>query len=140
MGYPFAPLLRLLLLTGQRRSEVADMQWSELDLDEGIWIIPAARSKNDKEHLVPLSSQAVAVINTLPRFDGPYVFSTTEGRRPVSACRLTSSGLSCLFIPGVTMGAWALLLGARRRGSRALALFRSHLALEPLGVSPPLFV
>ncbi len=84
LGYPFGPMLRLLLLTGQRRSEVADMQWSELDLGEAAWTIPGARSKNEKEHVVPLSMAAMEVINTLPRFEGPFVFSTTDGKRPVS--------------------------------------------------------
>ncbi len=60
------------------------MQWDEIDLDEGNWTVPAARSKNEKEHIVPLSAEANAVIEALPRFEGPHVFSTTDGRRPVS--------------------------------------------------------
>ena len=77
-------MLKLLLLTGQRRSEVAEMQWSELDLEQSLWIIPAERTKNQEEHVVPLSPEVMVVIEALPRFEGPYVFSTTDGRRPVS--------------------------------------------------------
>jgi integrase len=84
LGYPFGPMLKLLLLTGQRRSEVANMQWSELDLDEGVWTIPGERSKNERPHAVPLSAAALEIINALPRFQGPFVFSTTDGKRPVS--------------------------------------------------------
>jgi integrase len=84
LGYPFGQMLKLLLLTGQRRSEVAEMQWSELDLDQSIWIIPGERTKNEEEHVVPLSAEVMAVIEALPRFEGPYVFSTTVGHRPVS--------------------------------------------------------
>jgi integrase len=83
-GYPFGPLLQLLLLIGQRRNEVAGLQWGEMDLEKKEWVIPAARSKNAKAHLVPLSDPAIAVIEKLPRFNGLYIFSTTDGRRPVS--------------------------------------------------------
>ncbi len=83
-GYPFGPLVQLLLLTGQRRNEVAQMQWKELDLDAREWVIPAARTKNRKPHLVPLSDPAQDIIDSLSRFAGPYVFSSTSGQRPVS--------------------------------------------------------
>ncbi len=84
LGYPFGPLLRLLLLTGQRRAEVAAMQRDELDLEKATWVIPGARSKNNLAHVVPLSGAAVSIIKSLPRFGGPFVFTTTNGERPVS--------------------------------------------------------
>ena len=85
MAYPFGPLQQLLLLLGQRRSEVAEMRWSEINPDKREWTIPAERSKNDCEHIVPLPNAAVAILDTLPRFtEGDFVFSTTSGRRPVS--------------------------------------------------------
>jgi len=45
LDYPFAPLFRLLIVTGQRRDEVAGLPWSELDRDDATWVLPAARSK-----------------------------------------------------------------------------------------------
>jgi integrase len=85
MAYPFGPLQQLLLLLGQRRSEVAEMQWSEVDANKRTWTIPAARSKNDSEHIVPLPDAAVNILNSLPRFsEGDFVFTTTAGARPVS--------------------------------------------------------
>ena len=53
-----------LLLTGQRRREVAGMRWSEVGMsNEGaIWTIPAARAKNKREHIVPLSPQSLAIV------------------------------------------------------------------------------
>ena len=45
MGYPAGPLYRLLILTGLRLNEVADAKWSEFDLRNGVWIVPAARMK-----------------------------------------------------------------------------------------------
>lgn len=75
LGYPFGPIYRLLLLTGQRLREVAEMSWREVDGD--IWTLPDARSKNADEHTVPLSAEALAVLETLPRISGRYVFTTT---------------------------------------------------------------
>ncbi len=83
--YPCGPLAKLLALTLQRRSEVAEMQWPEIDLDRAQWTIPAQRSKSKRPHIVPLSKPAVQILESLPRYlGGAYVFTTTEGKRPVS--------------------------------------------------------
>jgi integrase len=68
LGWPFGPMCKLLLLTAQRRTEVAGMLWSEIDLDTRTWVIPRERAKNDREHAVHLSNFAVEIIETLPRF------------------------------------------------------------------------
>jgi integrase len=76
LGFPFGPIVKLLVLTGQRRSEVGGMAWRELDLEKGIWTIPAERSKNKRQHALPLSPEAIAIIESLPRFSGSrFVFS-----------------------------------------------------------------
>jgi integrase len=67
-GYPFGALQKLLLLTGQRRGEVAEMCWSEVDFETATWTIPAARSKSNREMLVPLSDLAVELLESSPRF------------------------------------------------------------------------
>ncbi len=85
MGYPTGPFYRLLTLTGQRLTEVADARWSEIDLEAGVWVVPAARIKSKRDHLVPLSEAALTILTALPRFTaGNYVFSTTGGQRPIS--------------------------------------------------------
>jgi integrase len=85
MGYPFGPLFQLLLLTGARRTELAAAEWDEIDLAARTWTVPRERAKADCEHRIPLTSSAMALLNTLPRCQsGPHVFSTTFGRRPVS--------------------------------------------------------
>jgi integrase len=85
MGYPYGPLLRLLAFTGQRKSEVADARWSEFDLEQKLWTIPAARMKADAPHVVPLSDAAIEILRTLPRFErGDHLFSTTFGVKPVN--------------------------------------------------------
>lgn len=67
VGRPFGPLFQLLLLTGQRRDEVAGMTWDELDLDRRIWTLPRERTKNDKAHVVHLSELAGQIIDSVPR-------------------------------------------------------------------------
>jgi integrase len=69
LGWPFGPIVQVLMLTAQRRGEVAAMQWDDLDLDKGVWTIPADRTKNAKPHAVPLSKAARALIAGLPRYD-----------------------------------------------------------------------
>jgi len=78
LGFPFGPIVKLLVLTGQRRSEVGGMEWREIDLDRATWTIPAARSKNKRQHVLPLSPEAVEIIKALPRFSGKFVFSPGE--------------------------------------------------------------
>jgi integrase len=74
-GYPYGSIVQLLILTGQRRSEVGEMERSELDLGAGIWTLPRERVKNDRRHEVPLSRQAGALIAGLPHISDRYVFS-----------------------------------------------------------------
>ena len=63
-------IVKLLLLTGQRRGEVAAMTWSELDLDRGVWSMAAERTKNDLRHDVPLTTQAKALLAAVPHRPG----------------------------------------------------------------------
>ena len=87
LGDPFGPFFRRLLLSGQRRSEVAEMTWPELDLDrDHVWNIPAARMKAKRPHEVPLSPTMCALLADLRerRGLGDFVFSTTFGQRPIS--------------------------------------------------------
>ena len=76
LGLLNGAVVRLLVLTGQRRNEVAHMQWGELDLEKRLWTLPRERVKNDRRHEVPLSSQAVTIIRALPRISDRFVFST----------------------------------------------------------------
>jgi len=62
---PFGAIVRLLMLTGQRREEVAGMTWAELSEDLATWTIPATRTKNGIPHLVPLSQRARELLHAL---------------------------------------------------------------------------
>jgi integrase len=85
IGPPFGSIGKLLILTGARRDEVAGMRWSELDLGARVWRLPKERTKNKRDHEIPLSHAAVRVIEGLPRIEGKagLVFTTT-GTTPVS--------------------------------------------------------
>jgi integrase len=63
----------LLLLTGQRREEVAGMNWSELDRTLAVWTIPASRAKNNKTHIVPLSSAVIAELDCVADVSGEKI-------------------------------------------------------------------
>jgi integrase len=62
----FGAMLRLLMLTGARKSEVAGLTWGEVNLDKATWLLPAERSKNYRAHVVPLSRQALELIEAQP--------------------------------------------------------------------------
>ena len=83
LGGPYAALVKLLMLTGQRRDEVARMTWSEVDLDARLWTLPKERSKNGQPHDIPLSEPAVAILRSLPRIGDTFVL-TTDGRAAAS--------------------------------------------------------
>lgn len=74
--------LRLLSLTLVRPGEVAKAEWSEIDLGSRIWSIPAAKMKMRRDHQVPLSQQALAVLDAVKAINGNrrYVFATYEDK------------------------------------------------------------
>ncbi len=85
IGWPFGPIMKLLILTGQRREEVAAMRWSELDLEARIWTLPKERTKNGVEHAVPLSDAAIEIIGALPKVHGlPGFVFTMNGETSVA--------------------------------------------------------
>lgn len=75
-----ARALELTILTAARSGEVRGATWSEIDLKAGTWIVPGERMKAKREHRVPLSMQAVALLKALPREEGvELVFPAPRG-------------------------------------------------------------
>jgi integrase len=73
---PFDDIVRLLLLTGSRRNEIGKLQWGEIDLGQGMIVLPAGRTKNGRQHELPLSRQALAIVERQPRRNSTaFVFS-----------------------------------------------------------------
>jgi integrase len=80
MGWPWAAVFRLLILTGARKSEATGMAWAELDLERRTWVKPAARTKSGREHALPLPEAALEIITSLPQVDGsPWLFPSRTG-------------------------------------------------------------
>lgn len=130
LGHPFQAIFRLLLLTGQRKSEVNEMTEGELDLDKRLWTIPADRTKNRREHVVPLTDPVLAILEAAPRIknDSGLVF-TTNGEtppsgftKPVEACRAKMEELA-----GETLPHWTLH-DLRRTVS---TMMNDELAIDP---------
>ena len=91
-------LVQMLILTGQRRNEVSEATWTEFDLDNRSWVLPRARVKNDMEHEVPLSDQAVA-IDQLPKIasKSKFIFTTT-GETSISGFSRAKHRLDALVL------------------------------------------
>ena len=117
LSWPFENVFKVLLLTGQRREEVAGMRWREIDLDAGTWTIAKERCKNGKAHTVDFSPEAVRMLAPLGDAAAPrpartseeadLVFSTT-GRTPVSGFSKTKSRIDARmqFILGDKFQPW----------------------------------
>jgi integrase len=88
MGYPYGPVFRMLILTGQREREISDMLWNELGKDElgkEMITVAASRMKGGRVHQIPLAPEALKLLQALPRFTGgDYVFTTTAGVKPIN--------------------------------------------------------
>ena len=70
----FGRAFKMMLATGQRRSEVGKMSWAEINRSEKVWTLPRERTKADRAHQVPLSALALSIIEDCPRTT-EYVFS-----------------------------------------------------------------
>ena len=101
LGWPFGPLLKLLLLTGQRRDEVAGMTRAELsqEISGATWPLAAARTKNKRPHVVALPPAALSLIESAPAIAGKagYVF-TTNGETHVSGWSKTKRRLDAKML------------------------------------------
>lgn len=75
-------ILRLMLLTGQRKGEVLGLHQDEIDHDKGLWVLPAHRAKNGREHLIPLSALARLILAEAPPNKGGYVFPSKLTGQP----------------------------------------------------------
>jgi integrase len=70
----YRDLIRLLILTGQRLREIANLSWSEVDFDKAIIKLPPGRTKNHREHVIPLSAPALEILKGRTHDDRELVF------------------------------------------------------------------
>jgi integrase len=73
----YGALIKLLILTGQRRTEIGSLQWDEVDLASRLIRLPGERTKNGLPHDVPLSEPAMRILQEMPR-QGPFVCGTAS--------------------------------------------------------------
>jgi integrase len=93
--FPFGPAVQLMILTGQRRSEVLEAEWREFDLERRLWSIPRERAKNDNGHAVPLAPITIELLRRLPKVGSPpRLLFTTNGRTPFSGVSKAMERLS----------------------------------------------
>lgn len=96
-GYPFGRLMQMLALTGGRRDELRNAPWSEFELEAAaialpngqtwrgpLWTLPPPRTKNNREHLVPLTPLMVSILQTLPSIGENKLLFTLTGTTPIS--------------------------------------------------------
>ncbi len=87
LAAPAGDFVRVLILTGQRRSEVAGLRATDLDDADRprLWTLPRELTKGDRAHEVPIIGSVGEILARLPRFSsGQYLFTTTAGKRPIS--------------------------------------------------------
>lgn len=84
-----AKAVELAILTACRSGEVRLATWAEFDLDAALWVIPADRMKAEREHRVPLSAAALALLRSMPRM-GDLVFPGVKSGNPLSDMSLTA--------------------------------------------------
>jgi integrase len=82
LGYPVGPCVQMMMLSGQRRSEVGNAQWGEFS--DGLWTVPKERMKARATHVVPLTDEMTKLLGELPRVGEKYVFSY-DGRKPINS-------------------------------------------------------
>jgi integrase len=84
-----ASALELAILTAARRGEVIGARWTEVNLDEALWTIPAERTKTHKKHLVPLAPAAVAALEKMrARAESDFVFPGMKSGTPLSTAAM----------------------------------------------------
>ncbi|NRB15809.1 MAG: site-specific integrase, partial [Rhizobiales bacterium] len=80
-----ARALELLILTATRSGKIRGARWSEINLGQATWTIPAERMKASKEHIIPLCADAVSIVKSLPRMAGNgLLFSNAKSGKPLS--------------------------------------------------------
>ena len=106
LGYPHGPWIKLLMLTGQRRSDWANAARSEIDTEARTHNIPAARYKTGRDHTVPLVGPAWEIVSSLPIWnEGDFLFSTNGGTVAINSAAAAKKKIAKLTGP---MAKWQI--------------------------------
>ena len=132
----YADIVRLLILTGQRASEIGDLHWSEIDFDRDLISLPAERTKNARPHDVPMSGSVRDILKARPRSDardlvfgfGAGGFSGWGSPRSGSTKRLRTNSVSrfrigrSMIYGGRPQPGWLISVRARTLSKRSLIM------------------
>lgn len=134
-GYPETALcLRLIALTACRPGEAADAEWDEFDYEDAVWRRPAAKMKARRDHISPLSPQAIAVLKNLQRITGGghYLFPHRGGKGFTTPNRLTYAMRDMNLGRGTTPHCWRATFStwANENGYRPDAIERQLAHVE----------
>lgn len=99
LDYPRGTLVRLLMITLQRRSEVAGLPWAELSKEQARWHLPGERSKNGLDHLIPLSGPAMKELDDIGWKTRGLVLPSSTGKTPVSNFSDMKAALDTAMLP-----------------------------------------
>lgn len=122
LGELWGPFVRMLILTLQRRDEVASLDWSEIDLANAVWNLPAERAKNDHPHRVPLNALAISELKALGHRNSGLVFTTT-GKTAASGFAKAKRSLDRLM---VAIAAERAEKSGKENESKTLTAWRFH--------------
>lgn len=113
LGAVYGSVYRLLLLTGQRLNDIAEASWSEVDAEKRVLTIPAARFKSERDHAVPLTDDAMAIIQKLPRFEKCNWLCSFDGQGPATIGHKVKQRLDAAMLallqkenPEATLAPW----------------------------------
>ena len=134
--YPFGPMFELLFATGQRRDEVAGLNWNELDRKSAVWILPRERAKNNEANVIPLNGLAVAALdraagketNGATNWPTKGLVFTTTGKTAVSGYSKAKAKLDKRMLDIATRAA----LDASQEPPEPIAQWRVHDARRTL--------
>ena len=111
---------RLLLLTGQRLNDIGAAKWSEINFEAKTLTVPAARFKSQRDHIIPLTDDAMEIIAAMPRFEAGEFISTLNGHGQITLGSVVKRKLDALMLVRA-----AEADGRRQRGYRAMGKSRS---------------
>ena len=101
-GPLWAAAFKLLILTAQRKSEVLEMEFAELDMSDKIWRIPGSRTKNGRAHEVPLTEMMLEIIKSIPKIQGSKFIFSASGHQPLADQSRVKRLLDARIIDSVT--------------------------------------
>ena len=95
VGHPWGPMLKIAVISGARRGEVAGMRWEEIDMVARLWSIPGTRTKNHRPHTVYIGDLFKSILDAIPQRAEGFVFTRINGHQVDSVKAKGALTLKC---------------------------------------------